>query len=63
MTSILATIFVLGLLIFVHEFGHFVVAKRLGVRAERFSLGYPWKLFAFKWDETEGLIRMLVMNR
>ncbi|MBD3234773.1 MAG: RIP metalloprotease RseP [candidate division Zixibacteria bacterium] len=54
--SILAVIFVLGLLIFVHELGHFIVAKRAGVRVERFSLGYPPKLFGIKRGETEYCI-------
>lgn len=56
LTSILATIFVLGLLIFVHELGHFVVAKRMGVRVERFSLGYPPKMIGFKRGDTEYCI-------
>lgn len=45
-----------GLLIFVHELGHFLAAKLVGIRVERFSLGFPPKLFGFKWGETEYLI-------
>ena len=39
-TSVLAAIIVLGLLIFLHELGHFMVAKWSGVMVTRFSLGF-----------------------
>ncbi len=56
MTSILAAIVVLGVLIFVHELGHFLFAKLLGVKVEKFSLGFGTKLLGFKRGETEYLI-------
>ena len=43
----------LGILIFVHELGHFLVAKRAGIRVERFSLGFPPRMIGFKWKETD----------
>ena len=43
----------LGILIFVHEFGHFIVAKRLGIRVLRFSLGFGPILWKRQWGETE----------
>ena len=43
--TILSTIFVLGVLIFIHELGHFLVAKRVGIKVERFSLGFPPNIF------------------
>lgn len=46
----------LGVLVFVHELGHFLVAKRAGIRVERFSLGYPPKMIGFQWGETEYCI-------
>ncbi|HJP31422.1 MAG TPA: RIP metalloprotease RseP [Candidatus Latescibacteria bacterium] len=46
----------LGVLVFVHELGHFLVAKRAGIRVERFSLGYPPKMVGFEWGETEYCI-------
>jgi regulator of sigma E protease len=46
----------LGVLVFVHELGHFLVAKRAGIRVERFSLGYPPKMVGFRWGETEYCI-------
>ncbi len=44
---------VLSILIVVHEFGHFIMAKRMGVRVERFSLGFGYKLFSKKIKDTE----------
>ena len=38
MTSLLAFLFVLGVLVFVHELGHFAMARRLGIRVLTFSL-------------------------
>jgi regulator of sigma E protease len=51
--SILIFILVLSILILVHEFGHFIVARILGVRVERFALGFGPKLLAIKGKETE----------
>src|SRR5512136_428304 len=56
MVSILSAIFVLGVLIFVHELGHFIFAKMFGVGVEKFSLGFGPKLVGWKWGETEYLI-------
>lgn len=56
MNSLLSFIFVLGMLIFVHEFGHFLFAKIFGVRVLKFSLGFGNKLISKKWGETEYLI-------
>ncbi|MBD3256826.1 PDZ domain-containing protein, partial [candidate division GN15 bacterium] len=52
MLTALATIFVLGVLIFFHELGHFFVAKRVGIKVERFSLGFPPNIFAKKYGDT-----------
>lgn len=56
MNSLLSFILVLGVLIFVHEFGHFLFAKLFGVRVLKFSLGFGNKLIGKKWGETEYLI-------
>ena len=53
MTSILAFVFVLGVLIFVHELGHFLMARRIGVRVLTFSLGFGPKLVGFRRGDTE----------
>jgi regulator of sigma E protease len=55
-TTFLATVFLLGVLIFVHELGHFLVAKKSGIRVERFSLGFPPKMIGKKIGETEYCI-------
>ena len=41
MTTILAFIFVLGVIVIVHELGHFFAARSVGVRVDRFSIGFP----------------------
>ncbi|HTP66520.1 MAG TPA: RIP metalloprotease RseP [Geobacteraceae bacterium] len=56
MISILAAIVVLGILIFVHELGHFTFAKLFGVGVEKFSLGFGPKLVGWRKGETEYLI-------
>ena len=53
MTTLLAFLFVLGVLIFVHELGHFMAARRLGVRVITFSLGFGPKLLKFTRGDTE----------
>ncbi len=53
MTSFLAFIFVLGVLVFIHELGHFLAARRIGVRVLTFSLGFGPKLLTVKRGDTE----------
>lgn len=62
MTAIIAFIFVIGILVFIHELGHFLVAKWSGVRVEKFSLGFGKKLFGFRRGETEYLVCMLPLG-
>ncbi|MBI3871784.1 MAG: RIP metalloprotease RseP [candidate division Zixibacteria bacterium] len=62
MTTVLSTIFVLGVLVFVHELGHFLVAKRVGIRVERFSLGFPPKMIGTTIGETEYCISWLPLG-
>lgn len=44
---------VLFILILVHEWGHFIVAKKTGMRVDEFGIGFPPKLFGKKWHGTE----------
>ncbi len=60
--TIAATIFVLGILIFIHELGHFAVAKWVGIRVERFSLGFPPNIFSRKKGETEYCIGVIPLG-
>ena len=46
-------ILVLGVVIFVHELGHFLAAKSVGIRVERFSIGYPPRAFGKQIGETD----------
>jgi len=62
MMTILAAIFVLGVVIFFHELGHFLAAKKEGIKVEKFSLGFPPKLFGFKRGETEYIVSAIPMG-
>jgi regulator of sigma E protease len=62
MTTFFATIFVLGILVFVHELGHFLVAKKSGIRVERFSLGFPPKMIGKKIGDTEYCISWIPLG-
>lgn len=53
LTTLLAFLFVLGVLIFVHELGHFLAARRVGVRVLTFSLGFGPKILKFTRGDTE----------
>ncbi|MDO9070353.1 MAG: RIP metalloprotease RseP [Deltaproteobacteria bacterium] len=53
MITVLATVIVLGVLVFVHELGHFLMAKLFGVRVDAFSLGFPPKLLHKKIGDTD----------
>ena len=56
MNTVISFAIVLGLLIFVHEFGHFIWAKFFGVKVLKFSLGFGSKLISKQFGETEYLI-------
>jgi regulator of sigma E protease len=62
MTSVLAFVFVLGVLIFVHELGHFMMARRIGVRVLTFSLGFGPKLLSFKRGDTEYCVSAIPLG-
>lgn len=63
MTTLLAMIFVLGVLVFVHELGHFLAARSVGVRVERFSLGFPPRLATFIPTEKGWIFRLFFYSR
>src|ERR1044072_6663225 len=48
-----AFVFILGSAVVLHEFGHFLVAKLLGIRVETFSVGFGPRLFGKKWGHTD----------
>jgi regulator of sigma E protease len=55
-------VLLLGGLIFVHELGHFVAAKLLGVKVLKFSIGFGPRLFGFRRGETEYLLALLPLG-
>ena len=62
MLSFLVFLFILGILITVHEFGHFIAARRQGVRVEKFYFGFGPELFKFKIGDTEYGISALPLG-
>ncbi|MFQ3543297.1 RIP metalloprotease RseP [Halobacillus rhizosphaerae] len=59
MTTVIAFILMFGLLVFVHEWGHLIFAKRAGMLAREFAIGFGPKIFAFTRNETLYTIRLL----
>ncbi len=57
--TFIAFAFILGLLIFIHELGHFLTAKRSGIKVEEFAFGFPPRLFAIKKGDTEYALNLL----
>jgi regulator of sigma E protease len=53
LTSFVAVVAVLGFMILIHEFGHYAVAKWLGVRVEQFAIGFGTRLVGFRRGETD----------
>ncbi len=62
MLSWLAPIIVFGLVVFVHELGHFIAAKLTGVYAPRFSIGFGPSLFKKRFGETEYVLAALPLG-
>ena len=60
--STAAFIVVLGVLVFVHEFGHYAVAKLCGVRVEVFSLGFGKRLWGFRKGDTDYRLSLLPLG-
>ena len=60
--TVVAFIFVLGVLVFVHEFGHYAVAKLFKVRVEVFSLGFGKRLLGFRRGDTDYRISILPLG-
>jgi regulator of sigma E protease len=60
--TLLAFLFVLGVLVFVHELGHFLAARRLGVRVLTFSLGFGPKLLKVRRGDTEYCVSAIPLG-
>jgi len=61
-TSVVAFIIVIGILIVIHELGHFVVARLFGVGVERFSIGFGPVLWRYRGKETEYCVSLIPMG-
>ena len=61
-TNLLAFIIVLGVLIYAHEAGHFVMAKLFRVRVLVFSFGFGKRLFGFRKGETDYRVSLLPLG-
>lgn len=62
MLTILAAIFVFGILVTVHEFGHFIVAKLTGMRVEEFAIGFGPRIYHTKDGDTEYSLRIIPLG-
>jgi regulator of sigma E protease len=61
-TATVSFLVVLGIMVLVHEFGHFAVAKLCGVRVEVFSLGFGPRLFGVRWGDTDYRVSALPLG-
>ena len=62
MTTFVATMLMLGVLIFVHELGHYLAAKSVDVEVEKFSIGFGPKLIGFQRGETEYVLSLIPLG-
>ena len=62
LTTTGAFILVLGVIIFFHEFGHFITAKAFGMRVYIFSFGFGRRLFGFKWGDTDCRVSLIPLG-
>jgi len=62
LVTLLATLLVLGVLILIHELGHFWVAKAVGIAVPRFSIGFGPRIAGFRWGETEYVLSAIPLG-
>src|ERR1035438_7115558 len=62
LVTIVAFIVLIGVMVVVHEFGHFVVAKLCRVRVEAFSVGFGPRLFGYKYGDTDYKVCLLPLG-
>ncbi|HNW99972.1 MAG TPA: RIP metalloprotease RseP [Candidatus Cloacimonadota bacterium] len=62
MVSIILTLIVIGILVTVHEGGHFIAARSFGVRVEKFSIGFGKALYSFTKGQTEYVIALIPLG-
>lgn len=62
LNTVIAFIIIFGALVFFHELGHLVFAKRAGMLCREFAIGFGPKVFSFRWNETLYTIRLLPLG-
>src|SRR5688572_6572052 len=62
LVGILAFIFILGAAVVLHEFGHFIVVKMLGIRVETFSVGFGKRLWGRRWGTTDYRLSLIPLG-
>lgn len=62
MTSTIAVVLVFGILVLVHELGHFITAKLTGMRVDEFAIGFGKKLWSRQYGETVYSLRMIPLG-
>ena len=62
MITALATIFVFGLIVFIHELGHFITAKMSGMQVDEFAIGFGPAIFKVQKGETLYSIRIIPLG-
>jgi regulator of sigma E protease len=62
MMDIVWFLIVVGVIIFVHELGHFLAAKSVGMKVERFSIGFPPRITSFRYKDTEYTISAIPLG-
>src|ERR671923_2577907 len=60
--GILAFVFILGAAVILHEFGHFIVAKLLGLRVETFSVGFGKRIWGRRWGTTDYRLSLIPLG-
>src|SRR6202795_3376528 len=62
LTSLVAVVAVLGFMILIHEFGHYAVARWLGVRVQQFAIGFGKRLIGFRKGDTDYRINAIPLG-
>jgi regulator of sigma E protease len=62
LTGLLAFVLILGAAVVLHEFGHFIVAKLLGIRVETFSVGFGKRIIGRRWGTTDYRLSLIPLG-
>jgi regulator of sigma E protease len=60
--TIVLFLLILAVLIFVHELGHFILSKLFGIRVDEFAIGFPPKIFGYKFGETQYSLNLIPLG-